>query len=112
MRNLKLFEKVGEHYWIVVYEDNTDKENSFQVLYEDMESAENKYLDVVNNDIEWRERHRKNKSKLIISIEEADEYVENEMDDCTVYYYEIIVEPKEELREDIKLARQAKKYNI
>lgn len=112
MKYLKKFENVGDHYWIVVYEDYTDKENSFQSLYDDQESAENKYLDVVNNDVEWRERHKKNKSKLIITIEEADEYVENEMDGCTVYYYEIIVEPREELREDIKLARQARKYNI
>lgn len=110
MKYLKKYENVND-LWIVVTEDYFDRESSHQELFIDKESAENNFLEIVN-DFKSYQRNQKNLD-LITTVEEAEEYVENELSDiCSIYYYQISINNKHELREDIKLAREAKKYNI
>jgi hypothetical protein len=111
MKYLKKYENQSS-LWIVVTEDYIDKDCGHQELFTDEESAQNNYLEIVNNYRSYQERNTKNVN-LIITIEEAVEYVESVLSDiCSIYFYPINIQDKHELREDIKLAREAKRYNI
>ena len=111
MKYLKKYENLN-NLWIVVTEDYMDKDSGHQELFMDKESAENNFLEIVNDYRSYQRRNSKN-SNLITTIDEAEEYVENELSDvCSIYYYQINIQDKHELREDIKLAREAQKYNI
>jgi hypothetical protein len=109
MKYLKTYENINS-LWIVVTEDYMERDSSHQELFMDEESAQNIFLEIVNDYRSYQERNSKN---IITTVEEAEEYVKNDLSDvCSVYYYQIYISGKHKLREDIRLAREANKYNL
>jgi len=49
MKHLKLFENRGDKFWIVVYEHFEDASSNFQSLFDDRESAENYYIELIHD---------------------------------------------------------------
>lgn len=111
----KLFENIDKKFWLVIYTNLTDGESSHEDIFEDEESAENFYLQIVNDE---KRRQFENKKKeftlndVIINSQDAKVWIDDNLFDVRIYYYGTYLEDKCELSDEIKMARKAKKYNI
>ena len=115
MKHLKQYESNIEGFWIVVFEDINDPEDSHQDLFDDALSAENFYIKLVNDEIEKIFEFKNKKitiNDIITTREDADDWLEDNTNNCRIYFYKIKVQEKFELPENIKLARETRKYNL
>ena len=111
----KLFEKENEKYWIVVIENLKDSDGSIQELFDDEESAENYFIEIVND-----EKERKFEflgkdftlNDIFIDRTKAEDWLKENVFDLRIYYYGIHVQGKCEESERVKLAKQTRKFNI
>jgi hypothetical protein len=115
MKHIKTFESINQKVWIVIYEAIDNPEASHQTLFDDIESAENLYLELVNDEKE-RNFNKKNyeftNKDLIVNVTDANRYVAEDVFDSRIYFYPIIIQSKHELPENIKLEREIRKYNL
>lgn len=115
MKHIKFFEKENDKYWIVVVENLDDVMASDQTLYDDEQSAENHFIEIINDE---KARHFEKQGKeftlndVFVSRMEAEHWLKENVFDVRMYYYGIFVEGKCEESERVKLAKQVKKYNI
>jgi len=84
MKHIKLFENKGDVFYIVICEDLNDASSNWQTLFDDEESAENYYIEIVNTYVRDRQ-YRKNKNfteaDYILTFDDAVEWMdENEYD--------------------------------
>ena len=111
----KLFEKENEKYWIVVVENLDDVMASNQTLYDDEQSAENHFIELINDEKE-RQFEKQGKeftlNDVFISKMEAKDWLEENVFDVRIYYSLIYVEGKCEESERVKLAKRSNKYNL
>lgn len=114
MKYLELFEAKNEKFWIVVYEALDNAEASHVDLFDDEKSAENCYLELINDE---KERQFENanqrflESDIIIDVDDAKEWKETYVFDSRIYYHQIINQGKYKLPEYIEEERKARKYN-
>jgi hypothetical protein len=114
MKYLKQFESNEDELWLVVFEDPDSASDSHQNLFHEEESAKNFYLKLINDEIEKKLAFRNidlTAENMVLTIEEADEWMD-ENTNCRIYFYKTIVQPKFELPENIKYARETRKYNL
>ena len=111
----KLFENTNKKFWLLIYTNLTDSEASHEEIFDDEQSAENFYLQIVNDE---KRRQFENKkieftlNDVIINPLDAQFWADDNLFDVRIYYYGTYLEDKCELSEEIKMARKAKKYNI
>jgi hypothetical protein len=116
MKHLKLYENKGDKFGIFSCVDTEDSNNNIIKIFDDLESAQNYYIDFVNaskeNDI-WREKRREMlDNEYITTLEEANDYSDNELYTLIFQCEEIENSGKFNLPEHIILSRDIRKYNI
>ena len=115
MKHLKLFENSNNAIWIVVGEDLRDPDNNHHDLFDNETSAEKFFLNMINDE---KEIFFENKEKpftdsdLILTVEKAREWAEDNSYDYRWYFYKTYVESNFELPERLKTAIIESKYNL
>jgi len=105
MKHLKLFEKKGDIFWIVIYENYENVSVNTQNLFDDEESAINYYIELVN-------KLNDDNDDIIATKDDADAWVDENCDSFYVQYKEIISKGKYKLSKRLRMAHDIKKYNL
>lgn len=114
MKHLRLFENRGDEFYIVVYEYLEDASGNYVALFDDAKSAENYYIEVINDlkkDKFIRKKKNWNDGDIITSVQEAEDFLDDNWE-YKVHTELIRNKGKYELPEEIQRARDAKKYNL
>jgi hypothetical protein len=115
MKHLKIYENKGDVFYIVMYEDMADASSNWQVMFEDEESAENYYVETVNDFVRDKFYMKKKKfteNDFILTFEDSVEWMDENEYDSKLYCNRIESRGTHELPYNIKIAREAKKYNL
>ena len=107
MKHIKTFENKGDSYWVYTRLSNMTPQLDDIQIFEDRESAENFLIYRVN---QMATDEQFSDEDLIFTFEDAKEYIDNNE------YYIDIIEIKSlgryDLPEELKIGRDAKKYNL
>jgi hypothetical protein len=113
LKHLKLFESIGDIKWIVINIPFGDPSEYMISIFDDMESAENYFIELVN-DIAMSDKYEnedyEDYNDIIFTVEDAEEYVSS--NDYVVEYKSFNVRGKYELPEKLKIGADSKKYNL
>jgi len=115
MKHIKLFENKGDVFYIVVCEDLNDSYSNWQALFDDEESAKNYYIETVNDFVRDRFNRMKNKftkSDYVLTFEDAVEWMDENEYDNKLHCNRIESRGTYDLPYNIKIAKDAKKFNI
>lgn len=116
MRYLKTYENTNPNNYWVTYERLYDYKSFDSNIFDDRESAENYYIELIN-DLEKSKYWYKNYEELkpnnyITTIEDAYKWIDNNNDIYRVNIQKANYKGKYELPEEIKVAKNTKKYNL
>lgn len=121
MKHLKIFEAIGDTYYYLHVKKIEDGD-IYDYLFSDLESVENYYLMVVNDFKEYEDNNIKKylsydsinhvNENPILTIRDAESWVDYHSDQYYIYYTSITVEEKFELPEYLKIHIDKEKYNI
>lgn len=111
MKHLRLYESKNNELWVVTEISTMSPDDYSLVIFDDKESAENYFVDLVNykvrNELHYDEKDDKD---YVFTVEEANE-IKDELS-YRVEYGKYINNGKYELPENLRMGRDAKKYNI
>jgi len=119
MKYLRIYENINDEVWLFIFEDVNDSSNNYCTVFNDEQSAENLYIETVNDlkkDILYRGLHGSsmefNESDMITNIIDADNWLDDMYDVYHIQYKKTYIQGKYELRSDLKMIRDSQKYNL
>lgn len=107
MKHIKTFEKIGQSFWVYTRINNSLPIIEDIQIFESKESAENFYINEINEIAKDENNTEKN---LIFTYEDAENYsIDNEF---AIFIQEVKNLGNYELPEEIKIGRETRKYNL
>lgn len=115
MKHIKLFENKGDVFYIVICQHLNDSSSNWQVLFDDEESAENFYIDTVNDFLRetfYLKSSRITETYFILTFDDAVEWMTENEYDVKLHCDRVENKGTYELSKEVRLARDTKKYNL
>lgn len=118
MKYLKTYENENKEYWILVNIPQTGVGDATTELYDDMQSAQNAFIVLVNNlakddaysNYKYQGAKYNEYDNYIFTVEEAENYASENT--YNVYYTKIYNQGKFELPEELKIGKAKRGYNL